>query len=480
MKIKRIFAALTVAATIAALAACDRAAVENPAVTTVDVDLPPQTSARYTPDGRRIITIGTWQDLYFTSKHTDIYDDPTVPTLSDEDDEETRADKERRIHIAEMRLANIRAIEERYNIVLESVNLTFEGVRESIRVSVTEGVPDVDIYQVDSQFGIPAALEGHAMALEDIGLAGTDVFDRQLVTKHLKLTGQDKSYLFNQSLSGSISAYPLAFNLDMLLAAGLENPQDLYDRGEWTWEVWEEYLRVLTKDTDGDGEPNIYGYSGYWTDMLRNLLMSNGAGIAQSAVQTLDSAPTREVLDFIHTLYNTDKTARPWDGANWEINNTLYAEGLSAFWIGADWIFNQQGGAELPFEIGVVPWPCGPSGNAETNSYSSPDTNWFMIPVGAEDAELIYNVIFDWLNWYDYDLTIGDDRNWSRTNYMTPRNYDYAVMMSQKQGFDLWDSLSRTTGFSLYSLLQGEQDTQGVIEGYSAPFQAALDKYFGN
>ena len=477
MNTKRLFAALLAAALLLALSACTKTPVE--ATPTPDVTAPAQSSARYTPDGRRIITIGTWQDIYYVSKHDDIYDDATVPVLSDDDDEATRADKDRRIRIAEMRLANLRAIEERYNVVIDCVNLTFEGVRESIRVSIAEGMPDVDVYHVDSQFGIPAVLDGYAIALEDIDMADRDVFNAQLVAKSLRLAGQDKSYLFNQSLAGSVSAYPLAFNMDMIAAAGLENPQDLFDRGEWTWEVWEHYLEVLTKDTDGDGAMNIYGFSGYWTDMLRNLLMSNGAGIAMGPTQSLDSRETREVLDFISKIYNTDKTARPWDGANWEINNTLYAEGLSGFWIGADWIFDQQGGAELPFEIGVVPWPCGPSGNVETNNYASPDTNWYMIPTGAEDPELIYNVMFDFLNWYSYDLAIGDDRNWSRTSYMTDRNFEYALMMSQRQGFDLWDSLSRTTSFSLVLLLQGTQDTQGVIDTFAVPFQEALDRYFG-
>jgi hypothetical protein len=471
-------AALLACAAILALFSCngtEAAETETPSTS----PSPPPNTAHYTEDGRRIITIGTWQDIYYVSKHTDIHDDASVPYLSDDDDEATRADKEHRIAVAQMRLDKLREIEEKYNVVIEYVNLTFEGIQESIRTSVPEGIPDVDIYQVDSQFGIPAVLDGLAVALEDIGLSGTDVFDAQSVTKNLKLAGQNKSYLFNPSNSGGISAYPLAFNLDMIEAAGLENPQDVFDRGEWTWDVWETYLRKLTVDPDNDGTPNVYGYGGYWTDMLRNLLMSNGAGIASGETQTLDSKETREVLDFIYALYNTDKTARPWDGANWEINNKLYAEGLSAFWIGADWIFDQQGGKDLPFEVGVVPWPCGPSGDPDTNSYSSPDSNWYMLPKGAADAEFIYNVIFDWLNWYNYNLELADDRNWSREQYVTERNFDYALMMSQRQGFDLWDSLSKTVNFSLVFLMQGSQDSQGLIDQYAEPYQVALDAYFG-
>ena len=46
---------------------------------------------------------------------------------------------------------------------------------------------------------------------------------------------------------------PLAFNLQMVEDANLEDPRDLVERGEWTWEKFREYCKTLTKDTDGDG-----------------------------------------------------------------------------------------------------------------------------------------------------------------------------------------------------------------------------------
>lgn len=429
-------------------------------------------AAHYTEDGRRIITIGTWQDIYYVSKHTDIKDDPSV---SDPDGTE---ETQRRIEQAEMRLAKIREIEEKYKVVLDYVNLTFNGVQESIGTSVPEGIPDVDIYQIDTQFGIPAVLNGYGTALEDFLPEDAEVFAEDTAAKRLKLAGQDKTYLFNAARGGGVSSYPLAFNMDLIRAAGLENPQDLYDRGEWTWDAWKIYLKALTKDTNGDEEIDIYGYSGYWTNMLSNLLMSNNAGIATGETQTLDAPATRETLDFIYELYNVEKTARPWYAPNWEINNKLYSEGLSGFWICADWIFDEQGGADLPFEIGVVPWPYGPSGDPETNSYSTPDSTWFMIPKGADDPELIFDVMYDWMDWYEGDESIVTS-DWSRELYMTDRNFEYAAMMSERQGFDLWDSLNKPINFSLVDLLDGAQTTDELIEKFALPFQDSLDEYFG-
>ncbi|MDR3277719.1 MAG: extracellular solute-binding protein, partial [Oscillospiraceae bacterium] len=210
-------------------------------------------NARYTEDGRRIITIGTWYNKYYVSKHTDIYDDGSVP--QPDGTEET----DRQIMIARTRLAKMRELEQKYNIVLEYVNLTYEGIQESISVSIPEGAPDVDVYETELQFGVPAVLNGYAVSLEELELAGTDVFTKQVAMKNLSLMGQSGTYLFNASIEGGTSAYVLAFNMNLIRAAGLENPQDLYDRGEWTWDVWRDYLKALTKDTDGDGKTDVYG-----------------------------------------------------------------------------------------------------------------------------------------------------------------------------------------------------------------------------
>ena len=416
--------------------------------------------ARFSGDGRRIITIGTWYNQFYFSRHNAITDDPKMAFPE----------------TAQMRLDNLRAVEKKHNVVLDYVNLTFDGLQESMNISIPEGSPDVDIYEVDIKFGIPAVMEGYAVSLEAMDLFGTDVFESQNVLQALSIPGQEESYLFAPSNTGSVNAYVLAFNMDMINAAGLENPQDLYDRGEWTWEAWRKYLAALTRDTDGDGTADIYGFSGYWTYLLRNLLFSNGAAIAAGPKETLSAPETVAVLQFINTLYNEDKTARPWDESNWDINNSLYAAGLSGFWIGSDWLFDEQGGADLPFEIGVVPWPCGPDGNKDLNSHSQPRSNWYFIPTGVKEPRFVYDVLFDWLNWYGGDLSLGADMKWSRSMYMTDRNFAYATMMDSKPGFDVWESLG--VNIELTTMLKGERTPEDIAAEYAPQFQAALDRYF--
>ena len=77
-------------------------------------------------DGHRVIKIGTWYSHFYDSTHTSIDDNPNY----DDPDE------------AQMQFDNLKAIEEKYDVEIEFVNLTFNGVRESINTSILAGQPD--------------------------------------------------------------------------------------------------------------------------------------------------------------------------------------------------------------------------------------------------------------------------------------------------------------------------------------------------
>ena len=407
---------------------------------------------------KRVITIGTWYDHYYTSDHDDVYDNPEV---SD-------------VETAQMQLDNMRAIEEKYNVELRFVNLTWDGTMESINTSIMAGTPDCDIYEVDLQFGIPAALSGYAQPLESFIPADDDIFNDQTVMKYLNVLGMDQNYLFAGN-SIQLGAYPLAFNMDMINEAGLENPQDLYDRGEWTWAKFREYMIALTKDNDGDGVNDVYGYGGWWTNLLSQLLMSNGANIAGSTTEGLSSPASIEVMDFIYNMYNTDKVAKPWNEDDWNINTSCYADGQIAFWPSAAWVFSSYGGSDLEFEIGVVPWPVGPSGNQETNNHYLTAGNYYIIPTGVEDPYFVYQVFYDWTNWFDGDTSLRDETEWFENQMMTERNFDYLKMMGTKEQFDIWGSLDVV---SMVDIMNGTKTASQYAEENKQLVQAKLDDYF--
>jgi hypothetical protein len=419
--------------------------------------------AEYDSEGRRIIKVGTWYDHYYTSDHDAIEDNPDVTDVD----------------AAQMQLDNMRAIEEKYNVKFQFVNLTWEGVMESINVSIMSGKPDVDIYECDLQFGVPAAMNGYAMNIADFAAADNDIFTDQNVLTYLNIMDSDENYLFKQvNKSNQLGGSPLSFNMDMIKEANLENPQDLWDRGEWTWDKFEEYLKVLTKDTNGDGATDVYGYAGWWTVLLQNLLMSNGATIAGDVKEGLSSPSTIETMELIQRMYVEDKTAAPWNQDDWNANNQLYGNKQCAFFTGAAWVYSEFGiSPDCGFEIGVVPWPVGPSGNKDTNNQVYTNGSYYFIPNGVEDPQLVYNVFYDWCNWFNGDLELRDDVEWFQNQMMTERNYQYLEWMGTKEEFDIWQNLG-LTDFSMVPIMNGEQTAAQYAEATKQIVQDALDRYF--
>ncbi|MCL2663381.1 MAG: ABC transporter substrate-binding protein [Oscillospiraceae bacterium] len=413
-------------------------------------------------DGKRHIIIAAAFDRFYDSTHTSIAANPNVA------DPET----------AQMVLDRVRYVEEKYDVFIEFVNMTWEGIGENIPISIMSGIPDADVYLVDTQMSIPAVLNGMAVALEDIGLEGHDVLQTggNIVMESLRIPGHEKTYLFRDAGVNQIM-YMMGYNKDMIDAHGLTDPQELWERGEWTWDTFREYCRVLTDPTQ-----DIFGWSGYWTNFLTGLLFSNNAAFAAGPVQTVDSPETLEVLNFISDLYNVDRTARPWNAdGGWEINNNLFAEGKSGFWISASWLNNEQA-AGVTFEFGMVPFPVGPRGNKDTMATENAEGNFYFIPRYIQDPRFVFDVLYDLTNWFDYDLEYRDDLTWLKNSLVTEANFDMYMSIVGRPGFDLLHNLplSPSVDMMLNSISGPPTYTPAqYVETFKQVFQDALDNYFG-
>jgi len=197
----------------------------------------------------RHILIGTTWDMYWDSTHESI---DVNPYYSGKETDQ-------------MIFANVKAIEEKWNVTFEYVNMLYSGAKESINTSILAGTPDVDIYTVGLAIGAPAVANGYAIDLRDV-----------LPADHPVLLGTDPIMTYINTGDGSVSlltendkenmvgsTYPLSFNLQMIEDANLEDPRDLVERGEWTWDKFLEYCIALTQDTDGDGVIDVYGFGGW-------------------------------------------------------------------------------------------------------------------------------------------------------------------------------------------------------------------------
>jgi len=426
----------------------------------------------------RNITIGLWWDKYYDSNQDAMEDDPAYQgTISDQ-----------------MRFDVVAKVEEKYNVTIEYVNLTYVGVQESINTSVLAGTPDCDIYLVDTAIGVPAVMNGYALDMKDILPADSDIFTDKVIMNYLDL-GDGGAYMIKPVAAQSQveATYPLMFNLQMIEDANLEDPRDLYDKGEWTWDKFLEYCIALTKDTNGDGIIDVYGFAGYEQEWFECMLMSNGTYVAKDGTENFSSAEVTEVLQFMQDMYLTYNCAYPYaqDSAS-DVMRYIYRDGKCCFSPGAAWIlaanadYNWDGSAAstLEFDMVFVPWPVGPSGDQDTNKMKLSNGEFYIIPVGVEDPELVYNVFYDFTNWYDGDVSIRDDAETLGWWYgvtgkdLDLQDWNFEVMFEcgLREQFDLVSSLAVYPDFT--GFFNGDYTPAQFQETYKQEYQDALDTTF--
>ena len=450
-----------------------------------------------TPAGVRNIQIGTWWVQYYDSDDA-LEDAPDWGTNQDAegDDEATLKSKEFNRGIAQMKFDNVPVIEQKYNCEFYWNNLTYAGVKESINVSILAGAPDCDIYLTDAGMAVPAQMNGLALDLKTILPEDHDLFTTQQNMSYLDLGDGKACIIMRQEAQKQVEAtYPLGFNMQMLEDNNLEDPRELYERGEWTWDKFIEYCQTLTQDTDGDGQIDQYGYCGYEMETLEQLMMSNGGNIASGTTEGLTSPEVGEALQMMYDMYNTYNVCYPYDFEGDPSNSMRqqYRQGNIGFfpiaaWIasdGADYDYGDAVGTYLSWDTAYVRWPVGPSGDAATNAGKNLTSGeFYIIPAGVEDPETVVNVLYDYWNWYQDDTSIRDDKqalNWwygvtAREAELQEANFAVMQDAGKNTCFDLWQSMN--IGYDLMSLIRGDVTPAQFQETYKQQVQDALDAYF--
>jgi len=418
--------------------------------------------------GGRTIKVGIWWDYYYTSKHTSISDDPGM----------TNAET------AQMRLDNVRRIEKKYNCKIEYVNLGWNGVIESINTSIAAGSPECDIYLTDIQFGIPAVANGLAQKLDDIVPGYSDLFGAQIILKPLVTEELGGTYLFaEQGLP--MSGIYMGYNWTMMEELGLEDPQELYTKGQWTWEKFREYAIAGTRDTNNDGTIDVYGFGGIFTDLVNGLIMNNNGSIAAGKQEGLSSKATVEVLDLINQIYNIDKSARPWNGDDWNDNLLAWSDGKVMMWAAQAWALKQEAdaalsaGSELPFEYRIVPYPFGPSSDKKV--YSPVSGNWYMIPVGVKEPSKVFQIFEEFMNWHKGDTSLRDDPSWFESCFQRIEDVEMAYECGRNLKMDIWTSLPGFDfGATIWWPIVVNKDTtvSQAVEAAKPVLQDALDAFW--
>lgn len=86
------------------------------------------------------------------------------------------------------------------------------------------------------------------------------VFNKNML-EHFSYEG--KKYVW---VDRKVNAYYCIYRKDMFEEAGLDDPYELYKKGEWNWDVFNEMMEALTYDSDDDEIIDKFGITGYLSE----------------------------------------------------------------------------------------------------------------------------------------------------------------------------------------------------------------------
>ena len=277
-------------------------------------------------------------------------------------------------------------------------------------------------------------------------------------------------------------------NLRMLREASVDI-YDIVDKGEWTWDKAEELGKRLTKDTNGDGTPDIYGIGASSAQSLtESLASSNGSALTklENGRPTLswNDPGALEAINRMYKWCTTDNICRPASSNQaWTQAATDFINGTYAMLHGPiDYLSNFQSAA-MKDDFGVIPPPKGP--NAEGDWYTSCGSIAFFqfIPVTYQDraAELIQlyqefskdpegrTKAESWENGY-LDL-VRDDKS---MEYLLRLGFEGRQRLTLTGAVaDSWGDPSMAVVFE--NISKNTTSPGAAIQEYTSQFQAQMD-----
>lgn len=176
----------------------------------------------------------------------------------------------------------------------------------------------------------------------------------------------------------------IMFNKTMFELEGIKDPYQRWLEGNWNFDAFYECGAALTKDTDGDGAVDQYGFS-TWGSYVSQLIISNGGRLVSFDQEGyhvgVKDPKTVEALAFIQKMITL-----PGGFLNVENYATFQQDFVAGKLAMTHGVYMPKP-SQMKDDIGIVPFPYGPSTTKDTvmiATYGWGLVNGAKNPKGAE------------------------------------------------------------------------------------------------
>lgn len=242
------------------------------------------------------------------------------------------------------------------NVTVKVDVADWDGYWEKLKTLYAGGTPP-DVYAMDAPLYPDWAERGVLLNLQPYIDASPGLLDGLYPGTLTAYKRADGYY----GLPRDFQTIVLFYNKDMFDAAGVAYPTDA-----WTFDDLRDAARKLTKDTNGDGKIDQWGFSPdlwdmelFWSEALWGY---GGDVIDVPGGRTLIAeGKGRDAWHFIAAMVTEDKSIPDPDTAT-QFGGDPFAAGVSAMTTIGHWVVPEY--AQLEFKWAVAPFPAGPAARA--------------------------------------------------------------------------------------------------------------------
>ena len=255
--------------------------------------------------------------------------------------------------------------EQTYGRKIDFVTCGYDEWTQKVMASIASGSPIAVVNGSEYEFPL-YAMKKYAQPLD--GLVN---FDSEYVSQPISDLFLYKGKHYVASSKGAGQPLVIYYNKTMFENEGVEDPRELYDKKEWTFDKFKEIAMKFTRDTNGDGQYDQWGLCAWYQWVFfggsaASVCKINDEGLFEL---NMDNNPALvEALELIQSGWHTDN----WVGLEGSDIYTSFYQQKNAMineftWAGTNILRAKEEG-QFAFDVGVVSFPFG-SNNPDRLSY---------------------------------------------------------------------------------------------------------------
>jgi len=279
------------------------------------------------------------------------------------------------------------ALEDKYNFRVKQTR-ALNSLTSAVRKSISAGDETYDLVLPPSREATTLATEGALADLKTVdNLNLAKGYWNQNLEKYTAVNGRLFYCTGDINIMDKQATWVLYFNKNMVTDLGLESPYNLVRSGQWTMDAFNEMLKDVTKDLNGDGKLDKEDQFG---------LLTHDGGLAGFNYYAGEPIVTKTSAGGLEITFNNERTINAVEKGigilsgsqtylfpDWLIGQNMFEAGQSLFYMEVLDKTGQLRNMEIPF--GVLPPPKLDGAQAQYHTVVDGVAQLFCIPSNSPE-----------------------------------------------------------------------------------------------